>query len=61
MKCKQGESNPLGARRKKIRTITSTERPNDENILALLSVEVDVLFSPQPIGSEHENRDLQHL
>ena len=28
---------------------------------ALLSVEVDILFSPQPIGSEHENRDLQHL
>jgi len=25
---------------------------------ALLSVEVDILFSPQPIGSEHENRDL---
>jgi hypothetical protein len=37
---------------------------------ALLSVEVDILFSPhsghpvfstQPIGSEHENRDLHHL
>jgi len=28
---------------------------------ALFSVEVDILFSPQPIGSEHENRDLQHL
>ena len=28
-------------------------------VYALLSVEVDILFSPQSIGTEHENRDPQ--
>ena len=28
----------------------------DEYVDALLSVEVDILFSPQPSGTEYENR-----